>query len=220
MNKKLFLALTAIFFFCSSKGEAADKAIDWGMKISIKAELPGKWKGENIDITMFRPGIGTSIGGVARFYLPKNFYFEPGIALFYSGYKYKDLILMGSGDKVEEKDPKVTKWGLQIPILAGYHITITEQFGLEVFTGPQLRYAFAGKINIKNKSIKEEVESSFDLWGINGQRRLDCSWKVGIGFPVNNSVLSLEADFGITDLLKGNQSFRENRVGIGFTKFF
>lgn len=33
-------------------------------------------------------------------------------------------------------------------------------------------------------------------------------------------MLSLEADFGLTDLQKGPVKFRENRVGLAFTYYF
>lgn len=220
MKKRFILAFMTFFFCCLAQVKAENSKIDWGMKLSLDVELPGKWRGQNMDITMFKPGIGVSIGAIMRINLPKNFYFEPGATLFHSCYKYKDLVITGSNGEVIEKDPKLTKWGFQIPLMVGYGFNISKSFGLDIYTGPQIRYAFAGKIDIKNKNIRDEIGNTFDLWGVNGQRRFDCSWKIGVGIPINNSLLSLEADLGITDLLKESMSFRENRIGLGFTKFF
>lgn len=89
---------------------------------------------------------------------------------------------------------------------------------MDVFTGPQLRYALGGEMVIKDQEIKEEFGATVDLWEI--QRRLDCSWKIGIGFPMNQFTLSFEADLGITNLLKHEISFRENRVGLGLAYYF
>ena len=89
---------------------------------------------------------------------------------------------------------------------------------MNVFTGPQVRYAFAGGTSFKNKEIAEEADEYVNLWNV--QRRFDLSWKVGVGMPVNNFQISLEADLGITDLLKNDMSFRENRVGVGVTYYF
>lgn len=220
MKKRFILVFLTIFFCFFTQVKAENSKIDWGMKLSLDVELPGKWRGQNMDITMFKPGIGVSIGAIMRINLPKNFYFEPGATLFHSCYKYKDLVITGSNGEVIEKDPKLTKWGFQIPLMIGYGFNFSKSFGLDIYTGPQIRYAFAGKIDIKNKNIRDEIGNTFDLWGVNGQRRFDCSWKIGVGIPINNSLLSLEADLGITDLLKESMSFRENRIGLGFTKFF
>ena len=220
MKNRFVFAILTLFFCGLAHLNAADNKISWGMKLSVDSELPGKWRGENASITMFKPGIGFSIGASARIDLHKNLYLEPGAALFYSGYKYKDLIISGINGETVEKDPKLTKWGFQIPVLIGYSFNFSKNFGLDLYTGPQIRYAFAGKIDIKNKSLMEEIGNTFDLWGVNGQHRFDCSWKIGVGLPINNALLSLEADLGITDLLKGNMSFRENRIGLAITRFF
>lgn len=219
MKQKFIMAIMTVFVCCYANRIHAENRVDWGMNLAMDVEIPGKWKGENHSVTMFSPGIGTSIGGVCNLYLGKGFYFEPGVSLFYSSYKYKDLVIPDAAHTSTEEDPKVTKYGLQIPLMFGYEINISDKFGLDVYTGPQIRYAFAGKVHFKNKAIQEEVGEFFDLWKIN--RRFDCSWKIGIGVPlINNCRLSLEADLGITDLLKEDMSFRENRVGLKFTKFF
>lgn len=209
-----------LLFVISGNSVSAENTIDWGMKLSLKGELPGKWKGDNISINMFKPGMGISIGAVADIYLGKKFYFEPGTSLFYSSYYYKDLIIQGVDGTTDQRDPKLTKYGLEIPLLVGYMIDLSDRYEIDVFTGPQLRYAFAGKIDIKKEIINGDLNDSFDLWGINGQRRFDVSWKIGIGVPVKTCVLSLEADLGITDLLKNDISFRENRIGFSIIKFF
>lgn len=219
MKQKLVIAFVALLFGNLFSQASAENKVDWGMKLAMDCELPGKWKGDNGSVTMYRPGYGVNIGAVANIEMAKGFYIEPGLALFYSGYKFKDLVIPDANGAVEESNPKQTKWGIQVPLVVGYEINLSDRFGLDFYTGPQMRYAFAGSIDIKNKALKEELADSFNLW--NMQRRFDLSWKIGLGLPLkNNSVLSLEADLGITDLLKSDMSFRENRIGIGFTKFF
>lgn len=217
-----FPAIMLALMFCAAgfKTYAADdNRVLWGVKASADVEIPSKWHGKIGNVTMFSPGAGFTIGAVSNIYLGKNFYFEPGVSVFYSQYRYKDLILMGDGGNEAETDPKLYKWGIQIPLTVGYTFDFSDRFAMNVFTGPQLRYAFAGKIAVKNKKLTEGIDG-FDLWGVNGQRRFDCSWKIGVGFPVSNFNISLEADLGITDLLKGDMSFRENRVGLGLSYYF
>lgn len=218
MKKKIIIAMMGLTFGGLFHHASAGERVDWGLKLAMDAELPGKWKGDQVGVTMYRPGYGVNIGAVANIVLPKGFYFEPGVSIFYSCYRYKDLVITDADGSVSESDPKQTKWGIQIPLLIGYEIDISDRFGLDVYTGPQMRYAFAGNIAINSKALKEELADSFNLWEM--QRRFDFSWKIGIGLPLkNNCVLSLEADLGLTDLLKNDMTFRENRIGIGFTKF-
>ena len=221
MKYNLFIVLLILSATWLGKGVLAENHVEWGMKLALEGELPGKWKNEMASVTMFKPGIGVNIGGVAHIHIGRKFYFEPSLSLFNSSYKYKDLIISNADDSVTESDPKLTKWGVQLPLVIGYEIDFSDRFGLTIFTGPQMRFAFAGKIDIKNKTLKEDFGNYFDLWGINGQRRFDLSWKVGGGvpIPIRDCVFTLEADFGITDLLKDGMSFRENRIGLGFTKY-
>lgn len=216
MKKKFLTAILTIMMCCVSGRSYAesDTSVLWGIKASVDAELPGKWRGERVSYTMFRPGYGFNIGAVANIYIARNFYFEPGVSLFHSDYRYKDLVIMedGNGSDVTT-DPNVTKWGFQVPLVFGYSFT----FPMNIYTGPQLRYAFAGEIEIDKNKI-EGVETEFDLW--RGQRRFDLSWKIGVGFPVNNFNVAFEADLGVTDLMKGDMSFRENRVGLAVTYYF
>ena len=221
MKRHRIISIAALLACCISGTVNASNHNDviWGIKASADIELPGKWHGENNSVTMFRPGYGFSAGVVSNIYLGKNFYFEPGVALFYSRYEYKDLTI-SNGDNAEEHDPGLYKLGVEVPLLFGYTFGFSDQFAMNLFTGPQLRYSFAGEIEIENSSLIEDMESGFDLWGINGQRRFDCSWKIGLGFPVSNFNISFEADFGISDLLKGDMKFREHRLGLGLTYYF
>lgn len=200
-------------------GFAQNNTVIWGVKASVDAELPSKWHGAGGSFSMYRPGCGFSIGGVSNIYLGKNFYLEPGLSLAYSQYRYKDLSFMDSQGIIRESDPKIYKWGFQIPVVVGYTIDLWEKSVLNVFTGPQIRYAFAGKIAFKDKELANDANEYINLW--NGQRRFDLSWKVGVGVPVINDLqISLEADLGITDLLKSDLSFRENRLGLCATYYF
>lgn len=220
MLKHKIVALLVAMISCGTASVSAqnEERVQWGLKLSVGAELPSKWHGDNGNVAMYRPGVGLAVGAVSNIYLGKNFYFEPGVSLFYTRYRYKDLFVMGDGGNFSEKDPTIHKYGVQIPLVAGYEISFSGRYGINVFTGPQLRYAFAGKTTFKNKELQKENEDILGLW--NYQRRLDCSWKIGVGFPINSFNISVEADLGMTDLLKGDMSFRENRVGAAVTYYF
>lgn len=217
MKMKTSIFMAAMLLCGASCKAADDDRVLWGIKASVDAELPGKWYGEHDSFSMFSPGYGFTAGGVSNIYLGNDFYLEPGISLSYSQYKYKDLVILGADGIHSSSNPKLYKWGIQVPLVVGYMFDFSDSFAMSVFTGPQIRYAFAGKIVIDNEDLLKGMDT--DLWSLNGQRRLDCSWKIGIGFPANNFNISFEADLGITDLMKGDIKFRENRLGLGLTYY-
>lgn len=217
MAPKLKLFILAAILCCINLNiKAKDNKVLWGLKATVDLELPGKWRGNHHSVKMFNNGVGFTLGGVSNIYLGKNFFFEPGVSFFYSQYRY-DLIIGGAGWS-EIKDPKLYKLGLEIPLVFGYDFHFSERFSLEFFTGPQFRYALGGKVEINDKKLQEETASIIGLWET--QRRFDFSWKIGVGFPINSFTVSLEADLGISDMLKEDMSFRENRLGLGIAYYF
>lgn len=214
-----FFAIIAVLIGTLSGFAEDNNSVIWGIKASVDIELPGKWHRDGGSVDMYRHGSGFTAGFVSNIYLGRGFYFEPGVSLAYSQYRFKDLIISDDHGNEAETDPKTYKWAVQVPLVVGYGFDITDQLGLDVFTGPQIRYAFAGDIAFKTRDAQEIVGSAFDLWA--AQRRFDLSWKVGIGLPINSFQISLEADFGLTDLLKNSKmTFRENRVALGITYYF
>lgn len=214
MNRKFLSAIFALLMCCVAGSARAEsnESVYWGIKASGGAEIPGKWRGDRTSMDMYKTGYYLNVGAVANVYLGRSFYFEPGVSLFYSKYDM-DVVVMADESGLDVSNPPAHKVGVQVPLVFGYSF----QFPLNVYTGPQLRYAFAGGVDISDDIIKG-AEDDFALWGV--QRRFDLSWKVGVGVPVDNFNIALEVDLGVTDLLKGNMSFRENRVGFALTYFF
>lgn len=214
MKKKFLYAMVVLLMGALDCVAAeGDNGVMWGLKVSIYRELPGKWHTDGDAVTMYSPGVGFSAGVVSNIWLGSNFYFEPGLALTYSQYRYKDLIIMDDGMKQTE-NPKISKWGIQMPLVVGYECDFSDRFAMDFFTGPQVRYGLSGKVDA---GIIDDDDLT-NLW--NGQRRFDLSWKIGMGVPVNDFVISLEADLGITNLLKNDFTFRENRLGLGISYYF
>lgn len=210
----IILLLTAVFCVSEAFGQTENSRLTWGVKAKVDVEIPGKWKNDDVSLTMYRPGYGFTAGAVCNIDLGSNVYLESGLTLFYEDYSYKDLVITNESGGAVQKDPGLYKLGFRIPVVVGSVFPINERAGFSIFTGPVLSYAFAGKIDIDS-----DVDSDLDGLGLfRGQRRFDCAWKIGVGCPIDNYMISLEAEFGITDLLKAkDMSFRENRVSLGFT---
>lgn len=225
MKRFVSFALLAAVLCIGTRAAAQDEADDddtrpmWGVKASFDINIPGKFHGDAGSVTMFRHGFGGALGAVYNIYLGHNFYLEPGASLFYDTYSYKGVVF-GSYEGVPgETDPAVYKFGVRIPVVVGYSFNVAERFSMSVFTGPELSYALAGDIKIKDRA--ELDLNDLHLFGKNGtQRRADCAWKVGAGFPVDGWFVSVEGAFGLINLNRSGMTFRENRCTISLTRYF
>lgn len=220
MKLKSLICLLVAFTVTSQLHAGNPGDVSWGVKATVDAELPTKWHGKNNDWKMFHNGVGFTLGALSHIPLGRNFYVEPEVEFFMSQYRY-DLVIME--DDRDNKNPKLSKFGIGIPVVAGYNINFSQRFGMRIFTGPQIRYAFAGKVGVA-RQLKDEYEKLL-LWDTN--RRFDFSWKVGIGFAIDNFMISAEADFGISNLYRRSPvtdysqwRYHENRVGGGVTYYF
>lgn len=218
MIRKLILG-SVMLLMGSGASMAADSGKDsyFGIKAGIDLNLPGKWHYDGGSVKMHRHGYGFNLGGVYNAWLGKGFFLEPGVSLYYDSYSYYELYVSNDeGTFTSDKDPRIYKIGVRIPIVVGYEFGITDRYSMNIFTGPELNYSFAGNIVGKNKELWGELtDTLFDM-----HRRVDCAWKIGLGFPVNHFMLSIDAAIGMTDLQKGNITFRENRLTLAGTYYF
>lgn len=191
----------------------------WGVRAAFDVNLPGHVRIKTYNDKMFRAGTGGGIGAVCNIYLGHKFYLEPAVTLFYDTYSYNDLVITNDDGIVIEKDPSVYKAGFRIPVVVGYSFSISDRLSIAPFTGPELSYAFAGNIKIRNKE-------SLDLHGnllfgeIGSQRRFDCGWKIGIAFFSGMWSFNIDASIGMTNLMKNGTTFRENRATVNVTRYF
>lgn len=220
-RKHLILLISVILSSLTFLCHGADN-VKWGAKLSVEGVFPTRLKSGENSFKLFHNGIGFSIGAVSDISLGSDLFVEPGLSFFYTKYKY-DLTIMDDSFN-QEVDPPLTKMGLQLPVMIGYQAHFTDRVGIRLYLGPQIRYAFAGKVGIKDPELRKENESLL-LWDSN--RRFELSWKAGIGVPIDNFMISVEADFGLTNITKtttitGNTPWRmrENRVGGAITYFF
>lgn len=198
----------------------SSKTVVWGIKGNLSAEIPSKWRKSGESEKRFNSGFGASIGGLMNVYLGKNFYFEPELSLFYEGYSYDNIKQVAPNSPSINAGPKIYKLGVRVPIVFGYFINISEKWGLNVFTGPELSYAFYGDAKSENEEVRNDKDLMSVFSGAYAQRRFDAAWKIGIGFPVDHFLISLESDIGITDMLKNSWTMRENRLGLGISYYF
>lgn len=190
----------------------------WGAKASLDINVPGKWKAGDVSTKLYTSGLGFSLGGVYSHYLSDSFFLEPSLSVFYDTCGCDFIVNEGM---TQDYSPGEYKVGLRLPVVIGYTFDITDDFGLFVFTGPELNYAFAGGYRWKNKSIQNEV-GDVPLFGNESglERRLSCAWKGGLGFPFGDWRVDFEAVVGISDIIVGSPSMKENRFSLSLLRFF
>ena len=220
MKKSPFLLLPVAMMMYAAGAFASDKeeaGVLWGVKASFDVNIPGKWHTAVGSISMYDPGYGFTLGGVCNIDLAKGFYLEPGISFFYDTYK-ADITTTAADGNIVGNGPTVSKAGIRVPVMAGYWFSITDRFDLTVFTGPEVSYGFSGKVKWGDRIVEDWIVNLYGKAGM--QRRLDAAWKVGLGCPINSLLVSIDAAIGITDLIPGAPSCRDNRVSVSLTYYF
>lgn len=190
----------------------------WGAKASLDFNSPGKWKVGDVSTKINNSGLGFSVGGVYTHYVTDGFFIEPSLSLFYDTYSC-DFIIQADESASLEK-PRTCKWGLRLPLVVGYTFDITDTFALSVFTGPELDYAFAGGYRFKDKTLQDLLGNTLFGKEDGVQRRFSCSWKGGIGFPLSDWRFDLEAVVGLSDIIQGAPSQKENRFSLSILRYF
>lgn len=188
----------------------------WGIRAAFDINIPGRYHYEGGSADMFHNGYGFTLGAVYNIYLKHNFYIEPGISFFYDTYKY-DITLTNSDATYSTANPPCHKLGLRIPVVAGYTFNVNERMSMTVFTGPELNIALKGRAKAHDE---HNNDIGWNLFEEGNQHRVDLAWKIGIGFPIGDFMVSMEGAVGVTDLLRGSISFRENRASVGLTYYF
>lgn len=181
----------------------------WGLRASIDVNTPGKWHTQNGGaIKVYQPGAGLSVGAIYNTTIAStNFYFEPGLSVFYDCYRYDDIHL---GPDTKAYNPRVSKIGLRVPLTAGYRFDLWERASLLLFTGPELSYGFKGSVHLP-KELNGVMDKNIYA-GNGGQRRFDCAWTAGIGLDFGTYTVALGGAYGLLDLHKGDVSFHDRRL--------
>lgn len=218
--KRLLICICSMLAVLTSKAqiiELGESNPMWGVRAAFDVNLPGKVHSHVIDDRMFRNGTGGTLGAVCNIFLGHKFYLEPAVSLFYDTYSYKGLTIMGNN--YEESDPSVYKFGLRIPVVVGYSIDISDRLSIAPFTGPEMSYAFTGKIKVHDKDrLDLDDNSLFGKFG--NQRRFECGWKIGVAFFSGMWSFNIDGTIGMTNLMTNDKTFRESRGSVSLTRYF
>gem|GEM_PF-330578 len=200
----------------------------------------------------FKNGAGFHLGLVFNMKVVKNFYIEPGASLYYDTWSIRPEHLNFTPPRNLPKDEfaglnsSFRNIGVRIPLMFGYHFDFTPTVNVAIFTGPELsiglrsRYhysystegndpslrPFKGEINCYTPGVTEPGDSQIDKLLYYMQdifKRVDCAWKIGVGFNYYNIHISIGGAIGMTNVYKhhnasafSDDAFRMNRLTVTF----
>lgn len=198
-----------------------DNRIYYGVRASLDLTLPGTvsevdyMEADKYIYSPFSSNAGFSLGAVCNYPLFKNLYVEPGIELYYNTMKmydlYEDYIdnefdfyeADGYGD-FANLGGSVRKFGLRIPVVAGYHFDFTRKFSLYVYTGPVFNIGLTCKAYQKWVDDGERGEWTTNLYKNTDDdanplmfKRFNLDWRCGVGISFGNYYLATVTDFNL-----------------------
>lgn len=184
-----------------------DNSAYFGIRVGGDITCPGKVSADNVGVSIFKNGGGIEFGGIYNMPIVANFYLEPGLKFYYDTYSVKkdfNAPLINS--------LSVRKFGMRIPVMAGYHFDFAKDVKFSIFTGPELEVGFTAKAHAKGKNI-EESES---MYGEDGSlNRVNLLWGIGAGVSYQHFYFGVNGGIGMLNMLKDSDAkFHENRVTI------
>ena len=209
--KKFLIAATFVAAACvpmaaqRSIVNNPDNKAYFGIRVGGEVVCPGKVSEDNVSLSIFKNGGGVELGGIYNIPVVANFYIEPGLKFYYNTYSYKkDLVEIFDGvDGVS-----IRKFGMRIPVMAGYHFDFTEDVSLSLFTGPELEIGFSAKEHYKG----DNIETSQSVYG-DGMNRVDVLWGVGAGISCQHFYFGVSGSLGMVNMMSDSDAkFHENRV--------
>lgn len=217
--KKLFLTILSSLVLIS--GASAQRIVDnpnnriySGIRVAYNLSIPTKLETAGLKSEPLKSGSGVSLNYIANFPVVANFFIEPGAEFYYNT---QSINFDPLNDKFSHRS--LRKFGMRIPVQLGYHFDFTNSFNVSIFTGPVLNVGFSNDYFVTSKEIAgKSAHVSGTLYNDEGLNRVDCAWRIGVGFTFNDLYLGISGDLGMTNLIKknadGNIKLHENGLMI------
>lgn len=222
--KKVLLS-TALFLF-ALVSYSQDKPFSVGVKAGVNLS---NFSAEDTDT---KSRVGYQFGIVGEYQLPNSFFLQSGMNISSKGAKIDQNIDYDyNGDGYSDYGYMKIDYNavyLQLPILAGYKIDVTDNFGIKLFAGPYLAYGIGGKSTLKGKmtmglpygeSETIEGKEKADTFSDELIKRFDMGLLGGVTAQYGKLSLSLGYEYGITDISQGTNSIHNQNAfaTIGYT---
>jgi hypothetical protein len=213
MKKILTAAMLAAISCFSTVAQSSifnnpDNKSYFGIRVGGDITCPGKVTSGNVGLSVFKNGGGIEFGGIYNVPVVANFYIEPGLKLYYDSYSVsKDWL---DQDDVILNSLSIKKFGMRIPVMAGYHFDFTQDLKVSVFTGPELEIGFSAKEHLKGQNISLSESVYGDEGGMN---RVNLLWGIGAGITYQHFYFGVNGGIGMLNMnSESDVKFHESRV--------
>ena len=172
MKARLIIPLVIAFLLPAEAG-ARTNMPEIGIHAAMEVSLPTG--GNNI----YKNGAGLTLGANCHVPFGRNFYFEPGLYFTYSAMSAKDLV---SFDDKYYYEGAANIYGLRVPLMVGYRLSVSDIVTLHFATGPWLNVNISARQKLLPNFDAPVVVPSQTINLFNhGWKRVDALWGIQLG---------------------------------------
>lgn len=189
--KRLFLLAVCMLSMLAVSAQMRP-ALTFEVGIGMSGWMGDKPSGTN---ALFNPRVGIS----ADIPLNEWFSFQPGLSWVSKGAKIDDM--------------QVNQNYFQIPLMAAFHMSATDNFDFVFTAGPYIACGVNGKTEVETddittswKTFKDANVERVQVW--EGLRRFDVGIGIGAALDFPHWIVGVDADFGLCKIYeKGPRNF-------------
>lgn len=155
--------------------------------------VPGNVDSNGMKLICFDPVYGLEIGGSYHMPINRNFYFEPGISLY-----YRRIQTLSDFYNRYMTDGHIGQFGAIIPAHIGWAYRVDPGFGF-IRTGPELDIGLYGKevARFENGWGEKTNKNCYDSLS-----RVNVLWNFGIGLTNRRFVFGIDYAIGMTNFVR------------------
>ena len=144
-----------------------------------------------------------------------SFAIAPGV--YYSVISAKE---MGSLGTIFSASGKFTEHSINVPLYLNYGIDLARDTNIFIYAGPTAQYGIASTTKLTASIAGVSGSTTENNYDDDDYNRFNVYLGGGLGFEVNNILITVGYDYGMLNLIKGDnapKSHRSNlKIGVGF----
>ncbi|QHV99019.1 porin family protein [Spirosoma endbachense] len=215
---KLFLSITLSLLFMGSELFGQQKRFSFGVKAGVNFSNAKEFTNDYTHGGNPKAKWGYQVGFSTDYSVTNSVYFQSGLSLTTKGTRHQ-----GAEIWIGSTTPPTTFWEsttnqvyLQLPLLLGYKINLSNLAKMRVNAGPYIAYGIGGKEIIKEKtipaSVRDDKRFTSDTFGKDYRRyspynlkRQDYGISLGLGIDYKKVVLSFDYQVGLLNVAEANE---------------
>lgn len=217
MRKKVLLI--AFSFFIAVSSYSQDKLFSLGVRAGMNLS------DMSVEHSDTKARVGYQFGIVGEYKLPNDFFLQSSLNVSSKGTKVDlDIDYDFNGDGIPDKGSVKTTWNatyLELPVLVGYKVNVTEGFGLKFMAGPYIAYGIGGKITgtasvdmgipdggYELYSGKDKMDSFSD----ESLKHFDFGLLGGVAADYQKFTITLGYEYGLSNVSQGSNGIHNRNA--------